>query len=209
MRGGTAASGKNACDALGVERGNVRGRYFVHHQNVGLVRGLLGFGAGQAGQHTATHVTQVGGPLGQQLVVQGLLLLRRSFDFLHPGGFGAQSFLQTRLDFLAQRRVTQHGLMGGKDVADAGDLTLIDQRADLRMDLVQRHIQPLQFDHRRLAALGVVDHLRLAYQDRTDGDAGRSSNTIHQITRAQGGLLDGRLIGLRGDHRLLRLTRGR
>ncbi len=130
--------------------------------------------------------------------MQGLLLLRRNFDFLHPGGLGTQTFLQARLDFLAQRRVAQHGLMGGKDVADAGDLTLIDQRADLRMDLVQRRIQPLQFDHRRLAELGIVDHLRLAYQDRTDGDAGRGGDADDLLAGPQDGHVLGCLIQLHG-----------
>ncbi len=86
--------------------------------------------------------------------------------------------------------------MGGEDVADAGDLTLIDQRADLRMDLVQRRIQPLQFDHRRLAALGVVDHLRLAYQDRTDGDAGRGGDADDLLAGPQDGHVLGCLIQL-------------
>ena len=101
MRGRAAACGKNASDALAVERGNVRRCHFVHHQNVGLFRRLLGLDTSQAGQHATTDVTQIRRALGQQLVVQRLLLLRGVFDFLDPGGFGAQAFFQPYLHVLA------------------------------------------------------------------------------------------------------------
>ena len=62
---------------------------------------VLGFDTGQAGQHAAAHVAQVGRTLGEQLVMQRLLLLRRAFDFLHPGRFGAEAFVQAHLHLFA------------------------------------------------------------------------------------------------------------
>lgn len=102
-------------------------------------------------QHSPADITQIRSTLGQQGVVQRLLLTRRAVDHRHPGSRRALALGQALLDFIAQARVGEHFLVGDEYLADRG-VTTLHQGLQLGIHHRQRIAQLMPLLGRRLAA---------------------------------------------------------
>ncbi|RCM70320.1 hypothetical protein PA35_06550 [Pseudomonas aeruginosa] len=185
MRSGAAARREDAGDPLGVEAGDIGGADLVHHQDVRLLRLARRLHPAEPGQHPPAEVAEVGGALGEQRVVQRLLLRRAVFHHPTPGRFGAFAAIQAQLHLLGQFRIVEHLPVGDENLADRLHRAAFDQADDL---LVHRPLGPQQalaFMGRRLATRLELEALRHLDMRRTTGDARRRGDRLQALAGAQ------------------------
>lgn len=149
--GGATVGGDDPCDPGRVQAGHVGRADLGHDQYVGLLGfcGLLH--AAQLRQHPSANVAQIGRALGEQGIVQGLLLPCSGLDHRHPGCCRAFALGQPLIDVIAQGGVSEHFLMGDEDLAD-GLVASLHQGVQIRVDRLQRLAQFAAFLRRRLTA---------------------------------------------------------
>ncbi|MNQ31016.1 hypothetical protein D3C85_443770 [compost metagenome] len=181
--GGAATGGEDAGHAVAVQPRHIRGRHLVHQQDVGLFRLGRVFHAAELAEHTAAYVAQVGGPLGEQRVVQALLLGGGGFDHGHPGGGRAFALLEAGVHFVAQLGVGEHFQVGDEDFADGLGLAAQHQRLDVAAHMGQGLLQAFTLDAGGLAAQRIV-HLLVQMDMRgPHGNAGRGGNCLELAAR--------------------------
>ncbi|CRM37298.1 hypothetical protein [Pseudomonas sp. 37 R 15] len=157
-------------------------------------------------QHAAADVAQVGGALGEQGILQRLLLPGGRFDHTHPGRFGAFALLEASIDFVGKLGVVEHFLVGDEDLANRLGLAAFDQALDIATNITQRSLQALALDTAGLTAQWIVEDLLHLDMRRADGDTGRGGNCLDLATgqrRADDWLdVDGGGLGADGRQRL-------
>ncbi|CRL97306.1 hypothetical protein [Pseudomonas sp. 28 E 9] len=133
-------------------------------------------------QYAATDVAQVGGALGEQGILQRLLLPGSRFDHAHPGRLGAFALLEARIDFVGQLRVVEHFLVSDEDLANRLGLAAFDQALDIATHITQRSLQALALNRAGLTAQWVVEYLLHLDMRGADGDTGRGGNCLDLAT---------------------------
>ncbi|MNO93428.1 hypothetical protein D3C76_850290 [compost metagenome] len=146
VSGGATAGGENTGDTGRIKARHIGRTDFVHHQNVGLLRFMRCFDTTELRQHSTADIAQIGGALGEQGVLQGLLLPGSGFDHRHPRRFRAFALLETGVDFIGQFRIVEHFLVGDENLADSLGLAAFDQAADVLAHVRQRLLEALTLD---------------------------------------------------------------
>ncbi len=154
---GPAAGGENPGDPRRIQACDVRRADFIHHQHIGLIRLGQGFDATELRQHAPADIPQIRRTLGQQGILQRLLLTGRRLDHRHPAGLGAFALLETGFDLVTQFRVVEHFLVGNENFPDRLGLAALDQTLDVLAHQVQGLLQTLTFDQRGLTAQRVIE----------------------------------------------------
>ena len=170
--GRAAAGGQNTGNPCRIKAGDIRGAYLIHYQHIRLVGFGRGFDTAQLRQHTATNIAQIGSPLGQQRILQGLLLERSRFDDRHPRRFRAFALFKATVDFIGQLRVVEHFLMGDEDFANGLGLAALNQPVNVLSHIRQRFLQTLALHHGRFATQRIIQHLQHLNMRRAHCNAG-------------------------------------
>ncbi len=185
MRGRAAASGQNTGDLRRVQTGNVGRADFVHHQNVRFVGRRNGFNTADLRQYATTHITQVGGALGQQRIFELRLLNSSRFDNRGPGSCRTFVVVQTLLDFAGQFRIFKHLLVGDEDFTDGLGLAALNQVFDVTAHFADGRVQTLALGRNRFALLRIIEGLQHLHMRRADGDARRGRHSRQHTARSR------------------------
>ncbi|MNS08511.1 hypothetical protein D3C72_399740 [compost metagenome] len=177
---GAATGGENAGHASGIKTCHIGRADFIHHQNVRLIRFARSFDATKLRQHPSADITQIGGALGEQRILQRFLLLGRRFNHRHPRCFGALTLFETGVDFIGQFRVVEHFLMGDENLANGLGLAAFDQALNVVAHRCQRLLETLALNRSGLTAQRVFDGLQDLNMRRADGDSRCGSDRLHK-----------------------------
>ncbi|MNC17785.1 hypothetical protein D3C75_656760 [compost metagenome] len=177
MGRGAALGGDNAGNPVGVQAGDIGWTDFGHHQHIGLLGFNLRLHTTQLRQHAAANIAQVGGALGEQRIVQRLLLTGRSFDHGHPRGRSAFALGQALFDIVGQGWVGKHFLVGDENFAN-GFVAAQDQSLQFAIDGSQGFAQFLPLQGARFTPQGIVELTLDTDMRRAAGNAGGGAHTL-------------------------------